>query len=89
MRDDLNADGSVADAVAFDAQEADQEMAQPSELQLKTGHFETCATYLSFLNDTTNRALQFDISMHLWKQVKLRNALNKLHNYKCLMIDDV
>ena len=81
----LNGDGSVADAVELDAQEADQEMSQPSELQLRAAQFETCAGYLSYLNDTANhRALQFDLSMHLWKHVKLLNTLKKLQNYRSL-----
>jgi len=40
---------------------------------------------LSYLNDTANhRALQFDLSMHLWKHVKLLNTLKKLQNYRSL-----
>ena len=77
---------SVAHAVELDAQEADQEMTMPSELCSVEGQFQASAQYLAFLNDEeSHRLLQKDVSMHLWKHMKLNIAKAKLLNWRGLL----
>jgi hypothetical protein len=77
---------SVADAVEFDAQEADQDMTMPSELCSVEKQFLASARYLAFLNDAESHSLlRKDVSMHLWKHMKLDVANAKLLNYRGLI----
>ncbi len=76
----------MADAVERDAQEADQEAAMPSELELKTDVQFRGPKYLAYLNNkASHHDLQMDISMHLWKLGRLRLALKKVNNYRHLL----
>ena len=61
-------------------------MTMPSELSLFEGKIQSCDRYLAFLNDAeSHRLLRKDVSIHLWKQMKLHNAMTKLDNFEGLL----
>ncbi len=82
---------SIADEVVKDAEEADQELSEPSELvkmQPQIDFFKGTVEYLKHMNDlAAHKTLLHKVQMHLWKKKKLDLANSKLKLLHKLLAD--